>query len=271
MPVLDGHLELVCAADDAGRSYLRRQSFRVPFHLSKTYWNDHALVAQIVNPTAGLFEGDSLRCDIDVEAGASLHVTTPSASRVHTMRKAGAELRQTFRVAAGGWLEYSPAPLIPQRDARYRQQTEIHVAEGGELFFAEIVAPGRVAHGECFQFSEISWEANLNWSGRLNVCERFRLRPGDASLQSLRWLHPASYYASCYVIAAGVAADAPCWGQIRNLCSASVQIGVSRLPLAGFSIKVLAQDSLVLQRALSTIRSSLSSFLPRLNSSSRRL
>lgn len=78
-----GHLELTCSADAAGRSYLSHQSFRAPFHISKPYPDEHALIVQVINPTAGLFAGDVLRSDIRVEAGGRLHNTSPSASRVH--------------------------------------------------------------------------------------------------------------------------------------------------------------------------------------------
>lgn len=144
---LDGFLELVCVADSAGRGYLARQLFRVPFHISKPYWNDQALVVQLVNPTAGQFAGDTLRCRVRVESGARLHLTAPSASRIHTTRGSGAALDQKFFAARGGWLEFQPALPIPQRRCRFRQKTDIEVETGGELFFIETFAPGPARAG----------------------------------------------------------------------------------------------------------------------------
>ena len=68
--------------------FLREQSFRAPFHLSKPSWDEHALLVQIVNPTAGVFAGDALRSRVAVESGARW---------------------LTERVLSGAWRE--PAPI----------------------------------------------------------------------------------------------------------------------------------------------------------------
>ena len=112
--MLTGHLDLTCAADEAGRTYIREQSFRAPFHLSKPSWDEHALLVQIVNPTAGVFAGDGLRSRVAVESGARLLLTTPSANRIHAMPSGRATLDQHFAVADGGWLEVMPELFIPQ-------------------------------------------------------------------------------------------------------------------------------------------------------------
>jgi urease accessory protein len=266
-----GHLELSCAADGTGRSYLSHQSFRAPFHLSKPYWDEHALVVQVVNPTAGLFAGDRLRSDVSVGAGARLHLTTPSASRVHTMCDGRAELQQSFQVAEGAWLEFEPAPLIPQRNCRYLQNTSIRVARGGELFFVETLAPGRVAHGECFQFLEIDWECNLYCDRLLVARERFCLRPDDASLNALRAPFPQGYYASCYLITERLSDDSSCWPEIRELNATDVLVGASRLVASGWSIKILARDSVALHRTVQSSRRILAKHLPPLASRARKL
>ena len=47
MPALAGHLDLTCARDANGRSYLREQSFSAPFHVSKPYWDGEALLLKV--------------------------------------------------------------------------------------------------------------------------------------------------------------------------------------------------------------------------------
>jgi len=120
MVTLSGHLRLQAAARPDGRTVLAAQSFRAPYHLSKPYWDADvgALLVQVVNPTAGILEGDSLTSDITVERNAALLVTTPSASRVFKMKNGSAECRQDFKVAKGGWLEVLPEPLVPHRARR---------------------------------------------------------------------------------------------------------------------------------------------------------
>ena len=133
MAEFSGNLFLRAAARADGRTALAGQSFRAPFHLSKPYWDEDArtLLVQVVNPTAGILSGDRLESAIEVEAGASLLVTTPSASRVFKMIDGSAECRQHFTVAKGAWLEILPEPLVPHRGCRYRQTTKVEVEPGG--------------------------------------------------------------------------------------------------------------------------------------------
>ena len=206
-----------------------------------------------------------------VESGARLHLTTPSASRIHAMRAGRAELEQKFFVARGGWLELQPSLLIPQKDCRYRQTTRVQVEDGGELFLVESLSPGRVAHGEWFQFSGIDWEFDLYWAGRLIARERFVLRPRDESLAALKSPFPHGYYASGYLITERLTAANDCWRQINELNSGDVLVAASRLAAAGWSIKLLARDSPALDSTLKAIRRILSVSLPALQSNARKL
>jgi len=268
---LEGCLRLVCASDESGLSFLSEQSFSAPFHLSKPYWDGHALIVQVVNPTAGLFADDRSRSFVRVERGARLHLTTPSASRVHTMRDGQACLEQSFHVAAGGWLECSPAPLIPQRGSRYRQHTIIEAQSGSELFFTETLAPGRVAHGEVFQFAEIDWKCDVRWSGRLIAHERYRLGPDCPSIKTLREVFPAAYYASSYLLTDRIDLEDECLERVRQVSSPKALVGLSRLPAAGWSIRYLAADSIAMLGAQAAVRRILAVRLPELQSVVRKV
>lgn len=254
-----------------GRSFIREQSFRAPFHLSKPYWDGHALLVQIVNPTAGVFAGDRLTSRVVVESGAKLLLTTPSANRIHAMPSGRATVEQQFSVAEGGWLEVLPELFIPQAQCRYAQRTTIEVATGGELFFVETLAPGRVARGEVFEFAEIAWEFELRVSGRLVARERFHLNPTDESTTALRAPFAAGYYASCYVITDRIPSDASIWKEIHDLHSATALIGVSRLVAGGSVVKILAADSITLSRLLRAIRERFANDLPPLQCAARKL
>ena len=271
MTRLDGHLELTCAADAEGRSYLRHQSFSAPFHLSKPYCDNEVLVAQIANPTAGLFANDRLRSDVRVEPGARLHLTTPSASRVHTMRDGRAEAHQKFDIASQAWLDYFPAPLILQAGSRHRQVTQISTEDGAEVFFVETLVPGRVAHGESFAFAELDWEFDLRISHRFVARERFCLRPSDQSLSSWRSVYPAAYYASAWLLSNRVATDAGAWDSIRALNSEVVMLGVSSIAPRLWSLKLLAADGVSATKTLHAIRQHLAMEIPELRCVVRKL
>lgn len=249
-----GHLELTCASDADGRSFLRRQSFRAPFHISKSYRGPHALAVQVINPTAGLFAGDKLNSKVQVEAGGRLLLTTPSAARAHAMPSGHAELHQSFHVQRGAWLEYTPAALIPQAGCSYRQQTQIDLDAGAELFFVETITPGRVARGEIWACAELEWKFDLRVAGNLTLRERFTLREGDGSSSALTTAFAQGYYASGVLISTRLAADDPCWEGIRRLNTSEVLLGASQFVPGGWGIKILARDGVALRRALQELR-----------------
>lgn len=267
---LSGHLDLVCAPDTRGVSVLRHQSFRAPMHLSKPHHDADTLVVNIVNPTAGLLEGDRVECRVAVESGARLLLTTPSASRAHRMRRGSAELVQELRVAKGGFLEFWPELFIPQGGTRYRQRTELRVEEGGELVFFESLAPGRVASGESFAFHELKWETDV-WQDTTHVArERYLLTPESESVRTLRAVFPDAYYASGFVLTPQLDDAHPCWQLLHDLHTRDAWIGCGRLSRGGWVIKCLAAGSVALRRMLQAVRTELYAALGRPAPSLRR-
>jgi urease accessory protein len=271
MVKFSGHLQLRAAPSPGGRTTLAAQSFRAPYHLSKPYWDADAgaLLVQVVNPTAGILEGDALTSDIAVDAAGALLVTTPSASRVFKMRAGSAQCRQRFTVARDAWLEVLPEPLVPHRGSRYHQQTTVDVARGGGLFCADLLMPGRVAHGEAWGWTALCLETEVRLDGELILRERF-----DHSGEELRALakFAGSGEEACFgnvvLVAAG---DAPWLEAVRALHGEGVWLGASALRRGGWSIKFVAPDSIRLRATLKRLRAILAAHYPRLGCDPRKL
>ncbi len=272
MAEFSGHLSLLAAVRDHGRTVLAAQSFRAPFHISKPYWDadTRALLVQVVNPTAGILSGDRLESEISVEPAAALLVTTPSASRLFHMRNGGAECRQQFSVAAGGWLEVMPEPLVPHRGSRYRQCTTVDVARGGTLFFVDQLTPGRVGHGEAWCWERLQLDLTVHVGGELVLRERLD-QSGD-QLRSLAEL-AGSGVAACFANAILISAEsaAPWRGAVAALHADGVWVGVSALRQGGWSIKLVAPDAIRLRQTLRDLRRILADYFPRLGCDSRKL
>ena len=251
---LSGHLRLVCAADERGRTFISEQSFRAPVHLSKPHDEEGVLVVNIVNPTAGLLAGDRVRYDVAVESGARVFLTAPSASRAHRIVEGDARVTQEFRVASGGWLESWPEMFIPQGGARYRQQTTVRVEEGGEVLLIEMIAPGRTASGEVFAFAELDWETDI-FLGESNIArERYTLTPESPALVAMKAQFAEAYYASCFVVSPHLRADSECWRHIHDLHGDDAWVGCSALVRGGWAIRVLAAGSVALRRTVAAVR-----------------
>ncbi len=248
-----GHLDLRCDLRPDGASYLSRQSFRAPIHLSKPHLESGALVVQLVNPTAGFFDGDRLDLSVEAGQGSSVVLSTPGASRVHRARGGEpASCSQHLAVEEGAFLEWIPEPFIPQAGARYHQQTKIVLAAGAGLFFFEWISPGRVARGEVFDYEELRWELDLEVAGKLVARERYLLDPADHSLAALRERFPAAHYVTAFV--AGI--DPGEWpGEALDALSGEqVYLGHGPLPEGLHMIRALCADSIRARALLADLR-----------------
>lgn len=248
-----GHLDLRCDVRGDGVPYLSRQSFRAPIHLSKPHLESGALVVQLVNPTAGFFDGD--RLDLRVEAGAGCNVvlSTPGASRVYRARGGDpAVCAQHLQVEAGAFLEWIPEPFIPQAGARYHQETRIELEKDSGLFFFEWISPGRVARDEIFQYQLLRWELDLSVGGKLVARERYDLDPATHSLAALRDRFPAAHYVTVHV--AGISPGAWPATALDALSGESVYLGHGPLLEGVHMIRALCRDSLAARTLIQELR-----------------
>ncbi|MEM7531720.1 MAG: urease accessory protein UreD [Chloroflexota bacterium] len=207
------------------------------------------------NISGGVLGGDHLTLEVDVQAGAQAQVTTTSATRVYRHRDNRPAATQVNRlsVASGGLLEYLPDALIPFAQSRYRQQTAITLADDAGLFYWEVVAPGRIASGERFDYDLLELSVDIQTPDRPIVIERTKLEPAQHPLASPVRLGGYAYFATFYICRVGWPAAQ--WQQLeQHLCefadsltSSDAQAGesalwgVSQLPAHGLSIRALSQ------------------------------
>jgi urease accessory protein len=270
----DGHLHLKAVARSDGRTVLGAQSFRAPYHLSKPYWDEQTrtLLVQIVNPTAGILAGDRLDSEISVGGGASLLVTAPSASRLFQMMGGHAECQQHFAVEKAGWLEVMPEPTVPHRGSSYRQITRIEVEPGGEMFFADLLMPGRVGHGEAWEWSQLYLGVEVRLGDELILCERSQLSGARLrSLADMAGSGPAACFGNAILIGDEMPEDDTWRKPLIALHGNGLWLGLSRLRLGGWSLKLVASDGIRLREALRDVRQILSVRFPKLACNPRKL
>jgi urease accessory protein len=274
MANFSGHLSLRAEAREDGQTFLAEQSFRAPFHLSKPYWDGHALIVQVVNPTAGILAGDRLESEIVVGLGAAVLVTSPSATRIFTMAEGEATSRLQLTVASGGWLEFMPEPLVLHKGSRFRQQTEISIAAGGELFFADLLMPGRIARGETWAWEKLCLELTLRVGSELILRERLdQSGPELKALAELAGAGEGACFANVVFVSPRLEGAAGWREALVGLHGEGVWAGLSRLrgEAGGWSLKLIAPDNVALRKTLKKVRQALVGVLPRLASDPRKL
>jgi urease accessory protein len=151
------HLSLQIGLDQFNQSFVYRQYATYPFRLSRSLRLDptdtHRAYLYIMNSSPGLLAGDRFQISVRLGDRTSLYLTDQSATKVHQMPIAQfARLHYDVEVGAGASLEFLPEPIILYRDASFEQTMRVTLAPSGSLFLSEIMVPGRLARGECFQF-----------------------------------------------------------------------------------------------------------------------
>ncbi len=269
-----GRLSLRAEMDARGHTVLAARVHEGAFHLSKPYWDGQVLMVQWVNPTAGIFAGDMLDSRVSVGPGASMLVTTPSATRIHTRLSRDqppGEQHQHFHVSTDGWLEVQPEWLIPQRGSAFLQKTRIEVEAGGSLFYAELLAPGRVAHGEALVFDSLDLRTRLTIGGKLVAQERLLAGAPDRCWQLRSRSGAALFSATVWMVLPGLAPAAI--AALRECLAAEpeCEAGLAVLPDDLFVIRVLAPQGLVIRRLMRSLRALLARELRPLRMDMRKL
>lgn len=216
------------------------------------------------NVSGGILGGDQLRLEANVGVKAQAQLTSTSSTRVYRHRQHYPVTRQEAQltVAAGGLLEYLPDTLIPYARSQYRQTTRIELAEDAGLFYWEVIAPGREAKGECFDYDLLQIELDIMAADRPIAVERVRLQPKMPTARrtegmSLAQLGTYRYFATFYICRVGVAKqdwidlEARLDQEARVLTERGHTIwGVSTLPAHGLSVRAVGRSSHAIQQQL---------------------
>jgi len=266
-----GHLHLDAAPRAGGRTVLARQSFRAPFHLGKSYWDGSVLQVRVVNATAGILAGDRLELAVSVQAGASLLVMNPAATRAFMMQSGAAECRQLFAVEAGGWLEYAPEPLFPHRDTDYTQTTRLEIAEGAEVFYADALAPGRVGRGETWAWRHLRLSLDVAHGGEPVLRERLASTGAALGRRAAFFGTPDAWFGTVIALSPKLAGWDGLGDRLRSRPDRGRWIGATRLRRGGWIVRVVAPDGQALRDALAELRAICAEKLPQLASNLRRL
>ena len=170
---------------------------------------DGAAMAHLHNVSGGFLGGDDLALSVRVGTRANVQLTTTGATRIYRPRKNSpvATQRNEIKVAEDGLFEYVPDALIPYAGARFSQRTLIDLAPGAGLFWWEILAPGREARGEIFEYESVEMNTDLVSAGQCIAAERIRLEPQGHEITSRARLGPYRNWATFYVCRVGLGSD----------------------------------------------------------------
>ncbi len=242
----DGQLALRFARRGA-HTTLVRSSFTLPLQvLAPLAMEDGSAYLALLNPTGGVLGGDRLTSEIELEQGAHVSLTTPSATRVYRTDDLPAIQDTVIRVGEGATLEYFPEHVIPHPGAALRQSLRAEIAAGGCALLWEAMACGRVARNERWKFREIVSEVEILIRDKPAWLSRTKIVPPALNPERLGVSEAYAYSGSLAIVADGFTQ----WPQLiaainRELAAVpEAHGGVSKLAGDGCLVRLLAKSAI---------------------------
>jgi urease accessory protein len=137
------------------------------------------------NTTAGVFGGDAYEVEVTASSGCAVRVSGSSATKVYVGSEGESSLDVRLTVEPGATLVWGPHATIVQGGARYRQATLLSGAVGGRAVLGEVLALGRPARGELFDFNRLESRLDVNLAGASVYSEAYVLQPGPDLVASM--------------------------------------------------------------------------------------
>jgi len=158
------------------RSVVRSAFATSPLRLLTPRNHGHAAWAYTSALGAGLVDGDELRLEVRVGAGAAAVLATQGETRVYRSPR-GCSSELFGEVAEGGLLAVLPDPTVCFAGASYRQRTEVRLGSGASLVLVDVLAAGRTARGERWAFRRYEGDLILRQEERRILAESILLDP----------------------------------------------------------------------------------------------
>ncbi len=189
-----GRAEFRFERRDGERTHLARNYAAYPFHVTRPLYFDAGwpelptLVLQ--SASGGLFQGDRLSLEVSVGEGAAAHVTTQSATKVHSMERGHARQVTRLEVEAGAHLELIADATILFPDCHVETTTTLALGEGASAIIADsfLWHDPKAGGAPTFALMAASVEASDD-KGHLLVLDRYRIaRPATDEATRAFWL-----------------------------------------------------------------------------------
>ncbi len=240
-----GIADVELRGDGAGKTVIARQFSQVPLQVQRAIYPEASLPGMarlyIMSPSGGVLQGDRYRIDVALKDAAASQITTQGATRVYGMNSNFATQMVNITLGKGCYLEYVPHQIIPYRNSRYYQRMGLDVHDDATLIYSEVLAPGREAMGEAFEYDACCLKTVCrNQDGRMRFLENSRIEPSGRETRGLGVLRGYGTLGTVYIFFGGDAAGVEeSIGQEDEKNDGTIS-GTSRLPNgSGVIVRIL--------------------------------
>lgn len=224
---------------------------RAPLFVHKALYWDEALPTMpcifLITTTGGILQGDRLEMEVELAPDTQAHLTTQSATQIHSMDANYAAQTQDIVLGENAYLEFLPDPICPHSNSRFYSSTRLRVPESATLLYSETLMAGRKHHkgGELFAYELFSCTLRCERpDGTELMTEKYVLRPRQEDPRQRLGMGDFDVFANVLLLtppahAEEVLAQTPAFYDAEE----GVAGGAGRLPdRAGLIYKVLGRE-----------------------------
>ena len=241
------------------RSVLLDMERHAPSLVQKAlYWDEampHMPCVFMISTSGCILQGDRLALDIHVARDACAHVTTQSATKIHTMSHNYAAQLQRISLEENSYLEFLPDPTIPHCGSRFLTETQITLHPTASLLYSEILSSGRKYHSADggFAFDLYASYIRAQLAGGTDIfSERYALTPRCQPLNNIGIMGPFDVFGNVILLTpprhrdAVLARITPCYEPQKGIAC-----GASLLPnQGGIIFKALGKEACQVKQAI---------------------
>ncbi|GBF81556.1 urease accessory protein UreD [Aphanothece sacrum] len=152
------NLELILIKEQ-NKTIITHQYTAQPLGISRAFRPDITNPSRthlyLTSTSPGLLANDSLNIELKLKSNTQLFLTDQSATKVHPMPylDTKATINYEVQIEENATLEFCPEPIILFQESTLEQSIKINCHPTANLFWSEIIVPGRLARGEFYDFN----------------------------------------------------------------------------------------------------------------------
>ncbi|MFB7637699.1 urease accessory protein UreD [Peribacillus butanolivorans] len=240
--------------DRIGKTIAKNVYFQGALKVMRPIYHDDSGQAcyYILNPGGGYLDGDRYKMEITLEKQARLTLTTQSATKVYKTPNTHAYQETEIFLKAGSYLEYIPDPLIMYQDARYKQKNVIRMEKGATFLYSDILTPGWSPDGDRFSYNRLQFINEIYMDDELVAYDHIHLNPAVQNIEKIGFMEGFSHLGSMLVVGEQTSHDLlDRLYMAINENTDQYKVGLSLLPVQGFTVRVLANSTQIIEKIFS--------------------
>jgi urease accessory protein len=201
-----GILQLSLEKDNFNnKTSIKNQFYKTPLCIKRALYIEETCPEMayiyIISPSGGILQGDRYRTDITLKNYAKSHITTQSATRIYKMNKNFGTQIINLDVSDNCYLEYIPDQIIPFKNSKYYQVSNIKVHDSATCIYSEILTPGRVASNESFEYDICYMKVKaVNQLNKIRFIDIAKLEPKKENITSFGIMNNYDVLGNIYIL-----------------------------------------------------------------------